>query len=184
MNLTKFDVAERQLLQSIRLLFRDEDPVSIHTLSEAALQVLRDMASEFGTTSKLRDNDFIRPEKKKEWYRALVKNKNFFKHAEKDKTLILEFDPEVNNFSIIDAVSIYAHIKKQWVPETKAFVAWFCLKYPDLLKKDSDLSGIYHIIKESNSLIDRENKKQFSEMIEQLRLGIIVMDNITTTYGL
>ena len=34
--LSKFDVAERQLLQAIRLFFKEEDEVSIHTLSEAA----------------------------------------------------------------------------------------------------------------------------------------------------
>lgn len=107
MKLTKFDVAERQLLQSIRLLFRDEDPVSIHTLSESALQVLRDIGSEFGTTSRLRDNDLIRPDKKKEWYRALAKSRNFFKHADKDKTSIHEFDTEANIFSILDDVCRY-----------------------------------------------------------------------------
>lgn len=79
---------------------------------------------------------------------------------------------------------MYADIKKQWVPETKAFVTWFFLKYPDLLKGESDLSEAYQIIKESNSLPDHENKKQFSELIEQLRSGIIAMDHITTKYGL
>lgn len=183
-NLTKFDVAERQLLQSIRLLFRNEDPVSIHTLSEAALQLLRDIASEFATTSRLRDNDRIRPEKKKEWYQALAKSRNFFKHAERDKKSTHEFDPEVNNFSILDAVSMYADIKKHWVPETKAFVTYFFFKYPNLLKEDFNLSEFYQLFKESNSLPDHENKMLFSEMIEKLRSGTIVMDHITTKYGL
>jgi hypothetical protein len=79
---------------------------------------------------------------------------------------------------------MYADIKKQWVPETKAFVIWFFLKYPDLLKKDSNLSEAYQSFQESNSLSDHENKMLFSEMIEKLRSGMIVMDHITTKYGL
>ena len=40
--LTKFEVAERQLLQAINMFFREDDPVSIQTLAEAANQVLHD----------------------------------------------------------------------------------------------------------------------------------------------
>lgn len=182
MNLTKFDVAERQLLQSIRLFFKEEDPVSIHTLSEAALQVLRDIAGEFGTRSRLRDNDLIRPEKKKEWYCALAKSKNFFKHANRDKKSIHKLDPETNSFTILDAVSIYADIKKEWVPETKAFTIWFFLKYPDLLKEESDFTRA--IKSYLNPSLDHENKFLFLEMITKMRTGFFVIDHITTKYGL
>jgi hypothetical protein len=67
MLLSKFDVAERQLLQAIRMFFGEEDPVSIHTLAEAAAQVLNDIGEKYGARSFLRDSDIIREDKRKEW---------------------------------------------------------------------------------------------------------------------
>ncbi|MCI0917470.1 hypothetical protein JNA64_09870 [Pseudomonas stutzeri] len=58
--LTKFDAAERQLLQAIRLFFREEDAISIHTLPEAASQILYDIGKETGIKSMFRDSDRIR----------------------------------------------------------------------------------------------------------------------------
>ena len=79
MLLSKFDVAERQLNQAIHLFFENGDPVSVHTLSEAAAQVLYDIRHKFGAESKIRDSDIIKPEFKKEWLASLFSSRNFFK---------------------------------------------------------------------------------------------------------
>ncbi|WP_065935085.1 hypothetical protein [Pseudomonas sp. 28 E 9] len=76
--LTKFDVAERQLFLAIRLFFREEAPISIHTLSKAASQIPYDIGSSLGAKSILRDTDFIRNERMREWHQLLFKSRNFF----------------------------------------------------------------------------------------------------------
>lgn len=148
--LTKFDVAERQLLQAIAMFFRDDDPVSVHTLSEAAAQVLSDIGEPFGVTSFIRENEIVREDKKKEWLNAIFAAKNFFKHADRDKDEIHAFKPSSNVFSLLDAVNMHSKIKSAFTPETFIFTTWVILKYPELIIKESSfykntLEAIEHL---------------------------------------
>jgi hypothetical protein len=129
------------LLHAINLFFREDVPVSIHTLSEAATQVLSDIGGKYGVKSMLRENDLIRADKKKEWLRHVFKSRNFFKHAKTDREETHEFKTEFNEFSLLDGVTMYSAIKRQWVPETLVFQIWFMRTHPDLIKEDSDLSA-------------------------------------------
>lgn len=184
--LSKFDVAERQLLQAIRLFFQRGDEVSIHTLAEAAAQVLYDTRMDNGGgISILRDYDRIRPERKKEWLGHVFKSKNFFKHADRDRGSVHEFKASFNHFSLLDAVNLYGHAKRAWTPETMTFFAWFTLSYPGVVKDDepmisaliqSNLSGPYPI--------DVSDFELFSTCIEQLRTGRIRWENLTLDLGL
>lgn len=45
---SKLDAAKRQLGTAIRLYFSDGDPVSIHTLTAAAYNILRDVTKQKG----------------------------------------------------------------------------------------------------------------------------------------
>ena len=135
LKLSKFDVAERQLLLAIRLFFSSEDDVSIHTLSEAAGQILHDIGKDAGVSSIVRDSDRIRPERMKEWLAAIFKSRNFFKHADRDKGDVHEFKPEFNDMSLLDAVNMYSTLKRRWTPETLIFLVWFGLKYPTWSKR-------------------------------------------------
>jgi hypothetical protein len=45
---SKLDAAKRQLETAIRLYFSDGDPVSIHTLTAAAYNILRDVTKQKG----------------------------------------------------------------------------------------------------------------------------------------
>ena len=94
--LSKLDVAERQLIQAIHLFFSQSDPISIHTLSEAAGQVLRDIALGHSTYSFYRQHPELSQTKKKELNQQLNEARNFFKHADKDANEILEFHPGCN----------------------------------------------------------------------------------------
>ncbi|MFZ6049397.1 hypothetical protein ACFW0H_25150 [Pseudomonas sp. CR3202] len=120
--LTKLDVAERQLLTAINLFFQEQDAVSIHTLSEAASQVLHDFGRSRGVKSIFRDSDKIRPDKKKEFLYYLFKFRNFFKHADKDVHEVYEFEEDINIFSLLDAVKVHRSIKGALTPETLAFL--------------------------------------------------------------
>lgn len=184
MLLSKFDVAERQLLQAIRMFFGDEDLVSIHTLAEAAAQVLSDIGGEFGAKSFLRDSDMIREEKKKEWLGHIFKSRNFFKHADRDKDQLHEFENEFNDFSLLDAVSMYAIIKKRWVPETLVFQIWFAVAHPNLMKEGNDWSKMFEAARKDGNLPDPQNKDFLLKSIKAMRQGVRVIDNLTLEYGL
>lgn len=174
LHLTKFDVAERQLLLAIRLFFDEEDEVSIHTLTEAASQVLRDIGKEKGAKSLILDNDLIRPEKKAEWLRITASSRNFFKHADRDANSIHKFNASLNEMHLYDAVNIYASLKNQWVPETLVFFAWFIKEYPDLLDKASPHYTPLAKIAQNGSLSDG-NKKICKAAITSLKSGALTL---------
>jgi hypothetical protein len=92
----KFDAARRQLKTAIRLFFQDWDAVSIHTLAEAAGELLNDLVTAQGKTNPLRQaaRDLIKPEYWKEYVAFTNRPKNFFKHADRDADAVLEFSPE------------------------------------------------------------------------------------------
>lgn len=181
---SKFDVAERQLLQAIRMFFSDEDPVSIHTLAEAAAQVLNDIGDRYGAKSILRDSDMIREEKRKEWLGLIFKSRNFFKHADRDKDELHEFKNEFNDFSLLDAINMYATIKQKWVPETLVFQAWFSVAHPNLMKDGTDWSKMFEAARLDGHLPDPQNKQLLLKSINAMRQGIYVLDNLTLKYGL
>ena len=182
--LSKFDVAERQLLQAISMFFREEDPVSIHTLSEAAVQILRDIGPDFGVKSMIRDNDIIREDKKKEWQNILSRSKNFFKHADRDKNDKHEFKPEFNDLSLLEGINLHGSIKKLWMPETIVFQSWFGVAHPDLVKENSDLYNMIKTAKAGGRLPDPLNKKYMYSVIEIIKDGGLKMDKMTIKYGL
>jgi hypothetical protein len=186
LRLSKFDVAERQLLLVIRLFFEEEDDVSIHTLSEAAAQILHDIGKAEGVFSMVRDNNRIRPERKKEWLAAIFKSRNFFKHADKDKNEFHEFKPEFNDMSLIDAVNMYSSLKKYWTPETLLFFVWFGLKYPHLIKEDNDLTPVLARLASKGDIPVAESPRKafFSKAIAAVRSGGLTIPNLTLDFGL
>jgi hypothetical protein len=60
--LTKQDVAVRQLRQAIRLFFAEGDMLAVHTLTSAALTVLADLARKAGIANPFGDEAHLRPE--------------------------------------------------------------------------------------------------------------------------
>lgn len=183
LHLSKFEVAERQLLQAIRMFFEEEDEVSIHTLSEAAAQVLYDIGKKSGVVSIVRDNDLIRPERKSEWLAAMFRSRNFFKHAIKDATTVHEFKSVSNDFSLLDAMNMHHTLKKRWTPETLMFMVWFGLAHPHLVREDSDLLQVLENLKANGSEARSDNKQHFSKVISALRAGKLSAPNVDLSYG-
>ena len=182
--LSKFDVAERQLLQAIKLFFQEEDPVSIHTLSEAANQVFSDIGGEFGAISFIRNSDLIKKNKKKEWLRYMFKSRNFFKHANSDKDAIHKFKSEFNDFSLLDGINMYSTIKKKWTPETLAFQIWFGATYPNLLKEENVFNQFLLNSIDSGRIANPKDKSMICNIIQSFRNGSYSLDNICIEYGL
>jgi hypothetical protein len=186
LRLTKFDAAERQLNQAIRLFFSGGDEVSVHTLAEASAQVLYDTRTQHGGGSSLiRDSDWIRPEHRKEWLSYAHRSRNFFKHADRDGSDVHEFKDVFNHFSLLDSVNLYLSAKKSWTPETLLFFGWFVLTYPDLLHKDDHaMTSFLDQQISGDNPVDPANFRAIAECIDELRSGRRSLPNVTLELGL
>ena len=182
--LSKFDVAERQLNQAIRLFFGEGDPVSIHTLSESAAQILYDIRHRFGAQSKIRDADIIKPESKKEWLASLFSSRNFLKHANRDPDELHEFKEEFNHFSLLDSVNMYLTAKKEWTPETIVYVQWFAMTYPTMVRPQNQFSELMNRFRSQQQSSPAEYRALCCRVIRELRSANRAIHGVQVSAGL
>ena len=184
LQLTKFDVAERQLNQAILLFFDEQDPVSVHTLAEAAAQVLYDIRELTGASSIARDSDRIRPEFRKEWLAAIFSSRNFFKHADIDKDAVHTFKEEFNHYSLLDGVNMYLSAKKAWTPETMVYLAWFSTMYPHTIQEGTNFDAVVTKFRSGPQRLEVENKPLFAKGIRAMRTGAMAIAGVNLAPGL
>ncbi len=149
-SITKISIARSQLKEAIRLFFEERDPVSIHTLVGASLQILNDYIDHNKLQIPLlnfrSDNSIIRKERQKEWSQKTSEAKNFFKHADRDLKNgknSLEFETDLNDFHILAALSALQSIQNSHTiffdgdsetsDEGFLFLMWFFTNHPDLI---------------------------------------------------
>ncbi len=130
--ITKIDAARRRLATAITLFFDAGASVSIHTLTSAAQEILRDLGRPRGIGSMLKDSRYIRADKQKEVHEFLRAAQNFFKHADKDPEAVHDFRPAVNPFYILDSIELYTQLVGAHFPEAEVFLLWFAIKHPDV----------------------------------------------------
>ncbi|PML48210.1 hypothetical protein BCT35_06515 [Vibrio lentus] len=138
LELSKFDVAERQLHLAIELFFKQSDPVSICTLSEAASQVLRDIAPKFSKHSFYRQHPDLSKKGEKDLNNELNKARNFFKHADKDPDSKINFKPTSNHLSIFEVSLLHMEIKGSVDPEVLIYLSWFLSSYSHVFPLEPD----------------------------------------------
>lgn len=129
----KLDAAKRQLTVAIRLFFNHADPVAIHTLVAAAYQILYDLSKGRGVIGVVKGNPNVRKDKRAEWERIVNQAQNFFKHADRDPLGKFDFEPEITQFFLFDAVSLYVQMTNQPFLEGTVYLSWFTVKYDHLL---------------------------------------------------
>ncbi len=85
--ISKLDAAKRQLETAITLYFHDGDPVSIHTLTSAAYNVIRTINKKRNGPPMFEKDEFIedyvKPEYQDQVRKQLNEAENFFKHADR-----------------------------------------------------------------------------------------------------
>src|SRR5260370_14040479 len=106
--ITKLDAARRQLETAITLWFHDADPVSVHTLTMAAHEILKALNKKRGGQPMLGDpSPYIRRGFEKRVADMFVESSNFFKHGAKDPLTSHYFAPESNQYMIFDAFHVF-----------------------------------------------------------------------------
>ena len=131
MHVTKALAAERQLSCAIRNFFRNEDPISIHTLIGAVDQLLIDIAEERGVTLYIQNmliQAFPGPLLAKV-QKEIRKPRNFFKHADKDPNDTLMFYPQANYLSIWFVSESFVQLFPDSCKAVNAFRNWFLVDY-------------------------------------------------------
>ena len=128
LRVAKLDAAKRQLETAVRLYFTSADPVSIHTLTAAAYQVLLDLNKRSGGEPMFMKQSFLamfRPDQQKTVHDLLNAPENFFKHADKDPEATLELRVGLTDLYMLDAVETYQALTGELVAVFGVFKAWF-----------------------------------------------------------
>jgi hypothetical protein len=136
MEISKPDAAKRQLDVAINLFFKQSDPVSIHTLTAAAHQLLMDIGCPENIKSFVKESTLIKKEYLKEYTKMINEAENFFKHADRDPSALLKFNPEQTEFLLLDALKMYLQLTEEIPEDMWIFVGWFLIKYPDVVSPD------------------------------------------------
>lgn len=140
--ITKMDAGKAQLREAIIMFYEDRDPVSIHTLIGAALEIFNDHIQDKGAVwdNKLffhPETIYIKNEHKKDFQAHIRKHRNFFKHADRDiKAGIheIDFDPGLNEIYIFETIRALAAIEPKFkTVETEFFTFWMIEKNPSFV---------------------------------------------------
>lgn len=139
----KLDAAKRQLDAAIRMFFKNEDMLAIHTVSRAAFRVLFDLTKE-GDAKKALETHI-----KKVGPQRFNEETNFLKHADQDPAA--EIDENFQDFTeagIGMAIGLYKHHNSKLSPEMASFLVWSVFMRP----------GFYDLGDESNKFIEEWRK--------------------------
>lgn len=158
--ITKIDAARRQLNTAINIFMEDGDMIAVHTLAHASHKILLNLCEQnkkhISFVSRLKTR--VKEDKMGEFIAKINKAGNFFKHADRDATETLDFDPEFNNYWLFDACSMYTALCGDFSIEMHAFLTWFGIEYPQYVL-DKNASKLFLDAKNGY-----KNKKEFMEL--------------------
>lgn len=153
MVINKLDAAQRQLESAIFLYFYDQDPVSIHTLTAASYNILRDICKKLGLPPVLIKGlllDYVREEKKKDFIHLLNEAENFFKHADQDHNGIIKFNPGQTELLLYDACSKYHEITHRIIPRLYLFQIWYMVNHVELFILPDEINTAIRTVKRTS----------------------------------
>ncbi len=127
LKISKLEAAKRQLETAINLYFSDGDPISIHTLTSAGYNIIRDVSKKQGRSLIVKDLavEHAKPEFRDMVKRELNRAENFFKHGERDYAHTLDFRPIQSEVLIFDACLAYQALTDELLPSFLLFRGWF-----------------------------------------------------------
>ncbi|MCY4595739.1 MAG: hypothetical protein OXC19_13205 [Bryobacterales bacterium] len=132
---TKIESARRLVNAAIRMLFRQDDPLAVHTVAMAGFRVLRDLAIIRGLEHPV--DSMIRPEMEREFWGVVNAHANFLKHADRDPVDVLTPFPEhPNDPQLLIASSYYEVLRNPPTLEMWVLLVWYRSVHPDRLSQD------------------------------------------------
>jgi hypothetical protein len=125
MKLTKIDIAEANLTAALRLFFEDAHPVPVHTLANAAREVLGVIGEKVQADIFLNQLAQRRSVSVSEYLKKATATANFMKHADRDPDAVLDFSDQVNDFMLFWACRDFVTVAKGLPIEAQVFDSWF-----------------------------------------------------------
>jgi len=135
MRISKLEAARQQLDTAIWLYFNRDAPVSVHTLTAAAYEVIRGVNQNANGPPMIVKDCFaevMKPEHQKMFYIKVNEAANFFKHADRDASNNIEFEPRQTEFLLIDAVCQYSLLARAYTNRFWLFYVWYAFDNPHL----------------------------------------------------
>lgn len=127
MTITKLDVAEREIMAAVQLLFDGGDPIPVYALAAAAREITTTLCEKRGLRSVVDAIQEDRPDlTRKDIYREASKHAAFFKHADQDPNGVLDsFDPTEADAVLWMACFDFSRLCGGKPVEADAFELWF-----------------------------------------------------------
>ena len=110
LKVSKFDAIHAQLDAAVELFFLSDNPIATHTLATAAYNALRDIAKKQKEEYPFLKHGFLETLSESERKRVisfLNAPENFFKHADKDHGETIDFDVELTEILLMDAMAYF-----------------------------------------------------------------------------
>lgn len=168
----KIEAARRQIDAAIRLLFDNEDPIAIHTLTMAGFRILRDITEKQNSDISKVTQSFIRPGMEGKFWGSLQTFANFLKHANTDPDGIIDnIQEEVNDSILLLASLYYQDLGYQFTPEMLAITGWYSAIHPDFISDDAPKNIQAQIETVQGTLIGRSRQEQLIEGKEVLNIA-------------
>jgi hypothetical protein len=134
--ITKIETVRRELETAIKLYFYQGDEVSVHVLTCAAHEILRQIGKASGTSSIIFDARTapVAENLRAEVHAVLTDDYHFFKHAGSDPNETLHFNPAVTLYFLFDAVNAYCLLTKSMPDNFSILKSWVMIRRPDWFK--------------------------------------------------
>jgi hypothetical protein len=162
--ISKLEAAQLQLETAVRLYFQDGDPVSIHTLTCAAYNVIRDVNTKRrGPRMFARDMfiESVKPRYQTKVRKQISAAENFFKHGQLGRETI-DFNPEQSDWLIFEAASYYFKLTGQDRPLFKLFRGWYVGHHLSLLKLPAEEK---QLLAKALEVAKRVGKRRYFELM-------------------
>ena len=122
--------------------------------------------------------DLINPAYKNEFWTAVNRSGNFFKHANKDPTAIHEMDEEETDFVIMFATRWYCDLGFSPTPEMKAFMMWFGVCHPDMVIPDvraslAEATAPFRTMSDERKPLPRSDRLNVGQMLLKQELRAV-----------
>ena len=172
----KIEATRRQIDTAIRLLFDNEDPIAIHTLTMAGFRILRDLADKQNSNMNKVAQSFIKPGMEGKFWGTMQSFANFLKHADKDPDGIIDnIQEEVNDAILLLATLYYQDLGYQFTPEMLALNGWFSVIHPDLISNDASNNIQKQLDAVKVYLIGKPRNEQLAQGKEVLNIARVFL---------
>jgi hypothetical protein len=174
----KIEAARRQIDTAIRLLFDNEDPVAIHTLTMAGFRILRDLADKRNSSANKLVQSIIRPGMEGKFWGSMQSFANFLKHANTDPDGIIDnIQEEINDVTLLLASLYYQDLKHQFTPEMLALCGWYSAIHPDLVREDAPIILKSQLESVKGFLIGKSRQEQLVVGKEVLQIAKVFLSS-------